>query len=338
MTTLEMLKELCGATGVAGEEFSASEKAAELLRAYTDNVEIDSFGSVISRIPGKGENCPTLLLDAHIDQIGMIVTHITDEGFLRVSRCGGVDRRLLLAQQVIVHGKKPLVGIVGTKPPHLTSAEETKQVPEIEDIAIDVGYTKEELEELVCPGDRVTYDGDFLEMQNGRVSSKSLDDRSGVAAILYALEQIKGKDLSYNLVIVFSVQEEVGGTGAATTAFRLAPDEAIAVDVSFAKTADLKQQHIPDMGTGAMIGISPILNRGMFDELVNLAKEGEIPYTLEAMGGRTGTNADEISVAAGGVRTGLLSIPLKYMHTPVEMVQISDVEAVGKLIAAYILR
>ena len=146
MTTLEMLKELCGATGVTGEEFSASEKAAELLRAYTDNVEIDSFGSVIGRIPGKGENCPTLLLDAHIDQIGMIVTHITDEGFLRVSRCGGVDRRLLLAQQVIVHGQKPLVGIVGTKPPHLTSAEETKQVPEIEDIAIDVGYTKEELE------------------------------------------------------------------------------------------------------------------------------------------------------------------------------------------------
>ena len=139
MTTLEMLKELCGATGVTGEEFSASEKAAELLRAYTDNVEIDSFGSVIGRIPGKGENCPTLLLDAHIDQIGMIVTHITDEGFLRVSRCGGVDRRLLLAQQVIVHGKKPLVGIVGTKPPHLTSAEETTPVPEIEDIAIDVG-------------------------------------------------------------------------------------------------------------------------------------------------------------------------------------------------------
>lgn len=338
MTTLEILKSLCGATGVTGEEFSASEKAAEMLRAYTDDVKIDDFGSVIGRIPGKGENCPTILLDAHIDQIGMIVTHITDEGFLRVSRCGGIDRRLLLAQQVIVHGKEPLVGIVGTKPPHLTSAEETKQVPEIEDIAIDVGYTKEELEKLVCLGDRVTYDSDFLEMQNGRVSSKSLDDRSGVAAILYALEQLKGKELPYNIVAVFSVQEEIGGVGAQTTAFRIAPDEAIAVDVSFAKTSDLKQEYYPDMGTGAMIGISPILNRGMFDELVGLAKEQEIAHTLEPMGGRTGTNADSISVAAGGVRTGLLSIPMKYMHTPVEMVQISDVEAVGKLIAAYILR
>lgn len=337
MTTLETLRRLCEADGVSGDEGAASKAAAELLAAYTSDVKIDDFGSVIANIPAEDPNAPLLLLDAHIDQIGMIVTHITDEGFVRVDRCGGIDRRLLLAQAVVIHGTKPITGIVGTLPPHLTSGEDTKKVVEMDEVAIDTGYSKEELLRWVAPGDRVTYVSDFTELQNGRVTSRSLDDRAGVASILNALERLKGKPMGFSLAVVFSCQEETGGFGAASTSFRVKPDAAIAVDVSFAHTADADERKCGKMGEGAMIGISPILNRGMYDELVSIARTRRILWQPEVMGGRTGTNADEITVTAGGIRTALLSIPLKYMHTPVEVVQVSDVEAVGDLIAQYVL-
>lgn len=337
MTTLEILRRLCEADGVSGDETAASQAAAELLRAYTDDVTIDAFGNVLADIPAADPDAPRLLLDAHIDQIGMIVTHITDDGFVRVDRCGGIDRRLLLAQEVVIHGSRPVPGIVGTLPPHLTSGDAAKKVAEMDEIAIDTGYTKEELLQWVAPGDRVTHVSEFTQLQNGRVTSRPLDDRAGVASILNALERVKDKPRNFALTVVFSVQEETGGFGAAATSFRVKPDAAIAVDVSFAHTADADEIKCGKMGGGAMIGISPILNRGMYDELVSLARTRRILWQPEVMGGRTGTNADEISIAAGGIKTALLSIPLKYMHTPVEVVQVSDVEAVGNLIAQYVL-
>ena len=337
MTTLETLRALCAAPGVAGEEQAASEKAAELLRELTEDVEIDRFGSVIARLPAENEEAPLLLLDAHIDQIGMAVTTVEENGFLRVANCGGVDRRLVLGQQVTVWGTEPLAGLVAVKPPHLSDAEERKKLPEITEIAIDTGFDREEVQKRVRPGDRITLTGPFAALRNGRVTAASLDDRSGAAAILHALRLLAGKKLPYRVAAVFSVQEEVGGLGAAVSSFRLKPDEAIAVDVSFARQDGLEDRW-PNPGDGVMIGIAPPLSRGIFDELTALAEQKGIPHTIEAMGGRTSTNADEIAVQAGGVRTALLSIPLRYMHTPVELVQLSDVEAVGELIAAYILR
>ena len=143
---------------------------------------------------------------------------------VRVAPCGGVDRRLLLAQEVVIHGSRPVPGIVGTKPPHLTSGDEAKKVVDIEEIAIDTGYSREELLQWVAPGDRVTYVSAFAQLENGRVTSRSLDDRAGAAAILHALELLKDKPLACSLTVVFSSQEETGGLGAATTAFRVKPD------------------------------------------------------------------------------------------------------------------
>ena len=336
MTTLDTLKTLCAAPGVAGEEFPAAEAAARLLREVSDAVEIDAFGNVTASLPGE-DGAPVILLDAHIDQIGLIVTHIEENGFLRAASCGGIDRRLMLGQEVRILGRKPLSGVVAAKPPHLSTEEEREKVPEITDLAIDTGFSAETLRELVRPGDRITLCGEFSELQNGCVSSPSLDDRAGAAAILHALRLLKGKKLPYTVCALFSAQEETGGPGAAVSAFRAKPDEAIAVDVSFARSEGVPDR-CPRLGDGAMIGVAPILNRGMFDELLALAEERGIPHTIEAMGGSTGTNADGIAPAAGGVRTGLLSIPQRYMHTPVEVVRLSDVEAVGELIAAYILR
>ena len=336
MDCKELLFGLTGASGVSGAEENAGEYALSRLHSYTDDAHMDSFGNIIGRIGVHSADKPTLLFDAHIDEIGLIVTYIDEKGFVKVGNCGGVDRRLLLAQEVCIHGKKDIPGIICSKPPHLLSAEDKKKPPEISEISIDTGYSKEQLQELAAPGDRITFHGKTLELLHGRISSKALDDRSGVAAILLALDLLKDEgEIPFNLTVLFSSQEEVGEHGAHIAAYDITPDYAVVVDVSFALTSDSPEDKCGIMGKGGMIGISPSLHRAFSDRLVSLAKEEEIPYQLEIMPELTGTNADQICVTKGGVKTVTLSIPLRYMHTPVESLAISDVEAVARLLCAF---
>lgn len=332
------LMELCMATGVAGLEFEASRVAASLLKKYTTDVAVDHFGNVVGKISSKDKNAKTLLLDAHIDEIGMVLTSIDDKGFLRVSNCGGIDRRLLCAQLVTIHGKKDIIGVVGSKPPHLEKADEANKIAELDEMFIDIGMSKEEAQRVTSLGDKITIRSDFTRMLNDRVSSKALDDRAGVASILEALELLYKKDLPFNLVVLFSAREEIGGQGAKVAAYTASPDFAIAVDVSFAHTPDAKAYKCGKMDEGTMIGYHAVLDKPMSDKLVALAKKEKIKHQLEVMGGRsTGTNADEIIMTKGGVRTALLSIPQKYMHTPIEQVSLHDIEETAKLIAAFVL-
>lgn len=336
----EQLSALCTSIGVAGHETAAANAAAEMLRAYTDEVKVDEFGNVTALVRCVNDHAPTILLDAHIDEIGMIVTGICDKGFLRVSNCGGIDRRLLAAQDVTVHtADGELFGVVGSKPPHLEKPDDAKKVPEMDEVFIDIGFDKEAAEQRVALGDRVTINSSFRELLGGHVTCKALDDRAGVAAILYALELIKGRALNRNIAVLFSAQEEVGSMGAKIAAFSIAPDEAIAVDVSFGLTADAKPIQCGKMNGGAMVGVGAMLNRTVSDTLIELAKSNEIPHQVEVLTGRsTGTNADSIMLSKGGVITGLLSIPLRYMHTPVELVKLSDIKATASLLAEYVLR
>jgi tetrahedral aminopeptidase len=188
MDLKELLFGLTDTDGVSGAEENAGEFALARLRSYTDDAYIDSFGSVVGRIGKHSPDKPTLLLDAHIDEIGMIVTFIDEKGFVKVGNCGGLDRRLLLAQQVLIHGRQPVPGVICSKPPHLLTDEEKKKAPEVTDIAIDTGFSKAQLEERISLGDRITFHAVNRELLNGRVSGKSFDDRSGVAAILMALD------------------------------------------------------------------------------------------------------------------------------------------------------
>lgn len=331
------LRALCEAPGVSGLEECAAKEAEALLKKYIPEAKADVFGNVTGMKKSAKENAKTFLLDAHIDEIGMIVTAIDGKGFLRVSNCGGVDRRLLAAQAVTVHGKEPLWGIVGTKPPHLMSADEAKKVGKMEEMFIDIGMNKEEAEKLVSLGDRITMNSPITTLHGGLVCGKALDDRAGVAAILYALELLKDEDAGINVAVQFTGKEETGGQGAMIGAYAADADYAAAVDVSFAKTPDADAHKCGVLKKGAMIGYSPVLDKKMSDALVRLAKEQNIPYQLEVMGGRsTGTNADEIFTARAGVRTALLSIPERYMHTPVEVVAIEDIKAAGALLAAVI--
>ena len=327
--TLRILTEV---TGVSGDETSACDVALTLLREYAPDAETDAFGNVTAVISCSETDAKTLMLDAHIDQIGMIVSYIDNGGFLKVGACGGLDMRTMLAHSVTVHGKEKLRGVVCTLPPHVSS--DHSKVPEVGEIAIDIGMTKEQAEKVIALGDRVTVDSTCRQLGE-LVSALSVDDRGGVAVILRALELLKDRKLRYNIAVCFSAQEETGERGAKQAAFRLAPDEAIVVDVSFGRTPDSAAHETAELGSGAMIGASAVLDRCMTDKLKSIAEAYNIPYTVEVMPSSTGTNADAISVSRSGVKCCTVSIPIRYMHTPIETVDVDDIEAAAQLIAAY---
>ncbi|MCL2020484.1 MAG: M42 family peptidase [Oscillospiraceae bacterium] len=332
MNLKETLKLLCEPEGVAGSEKTAAKTAEKLLREYIPNTEIDNFGTVTGII-NHDESLPLLLLDAHIDEIGMIVNFIDEKGFLKVGRAGGVDRRALPAATVTIHAEKPLKGVVCTLPPHVKK-EEDKTLKE-EDIIIDCGLTGEQARTLISLGDPVTVDVEFTELKNKMVNARALDDRAGVCAILYALDLLKDKKLRFNLAVSFSSQEELGLRGAAIAAYNINPDLAIEVDVSYGDFPKCEENKTGRLGEGVMLGVAPTLDRGFFEELKTIAKNKSIPFQIEVMGGKTSTNTDIISISRGGVKCALLSLPLRNMHTPAEVVCLQDIESAGRLIAAY---
>lgn len=325
------LKALTEEIGVSGDEFSASAKSAELLSRYAEDVSVDDFGNVTGFVKCGRPNAKTLLLDAHIDRVGLIVTYIDDKGFLSVGACGSPDIKTYPAQSVTVHGKRTIQGVVSTLPPHVSK---DNKAPEIGDISIDVGMSKSRAEEIVSLGDRVTVNSRFREL-GGLISAPAVDDRSGVCAILEALDMLKGKPLNYDLAVCFSAQEETGERGAKQAAFRIQPDEALIVDVSFGRTPDSDPKETAELGSGVMIGFSACLDKAMSNTLWELAKRRNIPCTREVMPSSTGTNADAVAVTGKGVKCCTLSFPIRYMHTPVETVDLGDIKAAARLIAAY---
>ncbi len=332
MEVKQILAQLVDQKGISGSEMPASVKSAEFLSEYLD-VTVDDFGNVYGVSKDFSEDKKTLLLDAHIDEIGMIVTYITDDGFLKVAECGGLDKRLLLAQQVNVLGKQTIKGVVISTPPHLE--KDDSKAPDMDSVYIDIGMSKQEVEKIVSLGDRVYINNSLAMLKNDLVTAKSLDNRAGVAAIIYALDMLKDKQVKYNIRVLFSVQEEIGERGAKIGAYTADTDTALVVDVSFARTNGESAENCGAIQKGPMIGIAPSLSREISDKLISVAKCNNISYQLEIMNGKTGTNADVIGVSRSGVKTCTVSIPLKYMHTPVETVSLCDVENTAKLIAKF---
>lgn len=329
MTSVELLEKLTSPAGVAGEEQSSFEDLKGLFSTY-GKVSADGTGSIIIERDGKGKH---ILLDAHIDTIGFVVTGITDDGFVRMTKVGGVDMRTVEGAEVIICGKQDVFGVVCTTPPHLSNGE--NKVSTDGTCVVDIGMSKENAEKAVAVGDKVRFKYSFSRLQNGRVSVPYIDDRGGIAVLLKALEYV---DTDKKITVVCSAQEETGGSGAKCASFNIDADLALSVDVSFADTPDSKSSECGKMNGGAMIGFSPILSREFSNLLVELAKENNIPYQKEVMNGRTGTNADHITVSKGGIPSALVSLPQRYMHTPVETVDIRDIESCAKLIARFIER
>ena len=339
MQTIQMLKTLCQAPGVSGAEEKALE-AAEKICKELGECSRTVHKSLVCEVMAPEQGRPHLLLDAHIDEIGLTVTHIEKDGFLRVAQCGGVDRRLVMASPVVVHTENgDFPGVIEGKPEYLQSGE--KKNPKLDEIWVDVGMSGEEATEKIALGSKITFVGDFTELENGRVSSKALDDRCCCAAIIKAAEQIKAYWKENHLepmglTVLLSSQEETGGLGALRAAFSVCPTHAIVVDVTFGTTPEIADKHCGDLNKGPMVGMGAVLSRRMARDLIAAGKEEQIPHQIEAMGGGgTGTNADGIVKAAQGVETCCVSIPLRYMHTPIETIAVEDVDNTANLIAAY---
>lgn len=327
-----LLRQLCEVPGVGGQK-AASTRAAELLSGVADTVTVDALGSVIATRKAADPAAPTLLLEAHLDQVGFLVTRVDDKGFVRVAPCGGADRRTLPAAAVTVWGKSPCVGVFGSVPPHLSK---DGTVPEIPDLGIDVGLSADEARAQIRPGDAVSFAPRFDRLLGSRICAGALDDRAGCAAVIDALRKLKDTPLPCSVTAVLAVREEVGGHGAAAAAFGVRPAAALITDVSFALTPDAAPNECGVLGEGVMLGYSPLLSAPLTRRLADIAKARHIPVQPEVMGGKTGTDADRITAAGAGVPCALLSIPLRYMHTPAEVADLTDIQAVSDLMAAFV--
>ena len=332
------IKELCfslsSKNGTSGDETNAAIYAKELLSEYM-NAEIDTLGNVVGSM---GEGDIHILLDAHIDEIGLVVRHIDDKGFLLVDKVGGPDLRVLTGAEVVVHGKKDLFGVISSVPPHLQKGDNKNDTVDLKTMAVDIGYGKEKAVELVEVGDRITLKAQQFELIGDKIVSPALDDRCCMAVILRALELTKNKLDHIKLSVLFSSQEETNGSGAKTGSFSLMPDYAIALDVGFGDDPYTDKTQTIALGKGPSIGISPTLDREFTKELKELCKDKNIPYQHDVMGGRTGTNADSINNTGRGIKTALLSVPLRYMHTGCEVASVDDLENAAKVLAEYLLK
>lgn len=328
MNLKSLLKELTDTVGI-GHLNAIRETVKGYLSPYAAVEETGSLGLIGKIDLGKEK---TILLDAHIDEVGMVVTNVSENGFLTVNNCGGIDLRTLPAREVTVHGKEDVSGVFISTPPHLSKADE--KFKDINKILIDVG---EENAKKVSAGDFVTYKNNFVSLGDTRISAKALDNRAGCAVLLALAEKLSGKALPCNIIFLFSDGEELGLRGARTSVYAHSPSEAIVIDVSFGNAPDVPSSKCGKLGKGAMIGISPVLDRNITRTLENIAKEENLPYQSEVMGSSTGTNADVITVSKSGIKTGLVSIPLRNMHTDCEIVDIKDVETTVSLLEKYIM-
>ncbi|MBO5936555.1 MAG: M20/M25/M40 family metallo-hydrolase [Clostridia bacterium] len=332
------IKQLCFSlaekNGTSGDEKAACEYAKQLLSEYM-TAQTDVLGNVVGTMGNKGAH---ILLDAHIDQIGLVVRHIDDKGFLLVDKVGGPDLRVLIGAEVIVHGEVDLFGVISSVPPHLQKGDSKNESIDLKTMAVDIGMTKESAEKLVSIGDRITLRNQQLELLGDKIVSPSFDDRCCVAVILKALEMTKGKLNNITVSVLFSAQEETTGSGAKTGSFSLMPDYAIALDVGFGDDPYTDKTQTIALGKGPSIGISPTLDREFTKELKEICNEKNIPYQHDVMGGRTGTNADSINNTGRGIKTALVSVPLRYMHTGCEVISVCDIENAAKLLAEYLLK
>lgn len=324
-------RKLCEAPGPSGRECAAYAAAKELLSPMGE-VKRTPLGSLLCCVNEGKEGAPHLLLEAHLDQIGFIVTRV-EEGFLRFSKIGGIDARWLPATPVVIHaaaGDYP--GIITSVPPHLAGDGSDHSI-KIENLLIDTGFTAETAAKLFAPGDIVTFAAKPVELLNKRLAGPALDDRIGCAAVITAAEEIAAEKPDCRVTVLLSSMEEVGGQGAETGGFTSQPDYAIAVDVSFGDGFGCAPEKTSPLGGGTMLGYAPTLNRDFTLKLKKLAEENNIPLQHEPMGGRTGTDADGLATAGRGIKMALLSIPLRSMHTVAETIDPEDAANTARLMA-----
>jgi putative aminopeptidase FrvX len=340
----DVLRQLLTAAGPSGYETAPAAVFAEAARAFTDDVEVDLMGSVVARVKGTADPAhpaPFLAVVGHIDEIGLIVTHIDDNGFLRFMGVGGWDPQILVGQRVEISTRDGVIpGVAGRKAIHLLKEEEREKVPKLRDLHIDIGAKDgDEARGLVRIGDVAVIAGEPLEMRNDRVVSRSMDNRLGAFVALEAARLVaEAGGAPGDVAACGVVQEEITFGGARTSSYRLAPDVAIVVDVTHetgSPGVELNEIGKHEFGSGPVIERGSIPNPVVFELLHEAAERESIPFTVAASARSTGTDADAFHISRAGIPTGGVSVVLRYMHSSVEMVQLDDVHACARLIAAF---
>jgi endoglucanase len=338
----ELLRDLLTAAGPPGHEEAPVTVWRDAAEGFA-TVTTDAMGTPAARVDGTGDG-PLLLISGHIDEIALLVSHIDEKGFLKVVSSGGWDPQVLVGQRVeVLTAAGPVPGVIGRKPPHLMEDDERSKAVKLKALHVDIGARDgEHARELIAVGDPLVIDANPVELPNGRLTSRSLDNRLGAYVALEAVRLVAEAGGAHGPVAaVGAVQEEIGAHGARTAAFGLEPGVAIATDVTHATDApgvEPGQTGQHGLGDGPVIARGPVLNPRVTEFLQAAADDEGIEYTMEAAGRGTWTDADEIHLSRAGVPTGGVWIPLRYMHSPVELVQLDDVEAAAKLIAAFAMR
>ena len=342
MELKEILKELTEASGISGYEAGAAEVAAKHLKPFSDEVSIDKMGSVVALKRGEqsDDKRDKILLAAHLDEIGLMVTKIEDGGFMHITRIGGVDVSTLPGQEVsVLVGARhavPLRGVIGAKPPHLQEPAESGKPVKMEDLYVDTGRSKEELEEIVEVGTLVRIESDFTELANGYIAAQAFDDRAGVASLVETMRRLTVRKHAWDVYAIATAQEEVSGLGAMTAAFRIEPQMALAIDVTFGDSPGSPERRVYPLNKGPAVGLGPNFHPKITQKFCNLAKEHEIPYQIEADPRPGGTDAYWLQVSRAGIPAGLLSIPVRNMHTTVEVLKLEDIKRLAELLSIFI--
>ncbi len=331
----EILKGLTSGVSVSGYESGIEEVVRRVGEKYFDEFKCDNAGNYHLIKHAKKTVFEKILIDAHIDEVGLLVTEILDGGFLHVSNVGGIDIAVLQASEVMIYGKEKLYGVVCSTPPHLARGDRLT-LPEMSDIVIDTGCSKEYLESVVTIGTPITFKPAYTELLNDKICTKSLDNKICALAAIEAAYLLSQTEFDDELTVLLSVKEEVS-EAVVTGVYNASPSLAVVLDVCNSKIPDSDKKENVLLGEGCNISISPVTAPKLSKRLVECAKKHDIPYSVAVEAQGTGTNANDIPLVSCGIPTVLLSVPLRGMHTPSEVISLKDVEYTAQLVKEFLL-
>ncbi len=332
MKVKDRIFQLANHCSLSGNEKSFGDFLCSLLIELGYDAHCDSHGNVVGKLSCGKAGAKTMLLEAHLDQIGLMVSKIEENGYIQFANLGGVDQRILPGMEVKIHGKQPVYGIIGACLPEAENGKGQKNL-KVDEYRIDTGLSYDVLKELISVGDFVQMEGETIVLNKDTISGIALDNRVGIVSVLMCAQRLKDVSLNYDICVLFSSQEELGLRGAYTGIRDLDVDGAIVVDVTHGTTADTKKEiGVFPLGSGAIICRGPNFHYDYTKQLITTAKNRNIPFEIEVASKESGTTAWAIQTSNGGIPVMLVSVPLRYMHTNVETVHCKDVEAVAQLL------
>ena len=330
--TKELIGQLCDIMSVTGYEWRASEEIRALLEPLFDEVYEAVGGTYVAVKRCGKENAPRLMIDAHFDEIGMVVTDILEGGYLSFSHMGGLDRRVMSAAEVYIYGKERLYGVICSKPPHLQKPGEYKNLQELSDMMIDTGYSKEELEKIVSVGDGIGFCERTAELLGDRICGRSMDNKCCCAAAIIGAVNAERDEMACDVYVTLSSREEESMAGGCVmAAYDIKPDLAIVTDVTFSRFPGVDEYESAKMGEGAAVSLSAATDRRFTNRLIELAEGAELKLQKTVDATSTGTNSMALFLCGDGIPTAVVSVPLTGMHTYNEIIDVGDVETAAKL-------